>query len=496
MSSFSPRCRLGSLLLRRRRSRVVISDAAAGTAIRRAAFAAAVETLEKRQLMSVTAVDAAAVANGTPYSLHLHRTAGESGATIDWGDGSTPLGSVSFTSGDDASTTHTYASTGTVSITITPVGGGTHNAASDGTFDNSFDQDGKKVTSVDPNAAFDAVASQGVIDGQERYLAAGTFNGEFAVARFFASDGTLDTDFGDAGYAKVPAPNGGVSANLASLAVAADQSILAVGSSSQGLVVLRLDKTGQLAPETFTAADAGGRLSSESLANDVALDGSGGFYVAGATGGDSLLLHFNAGSLSTSLDISFNSNNGAVITDVAGTGDDDAASCVAVGPGGRVAIGALSGGVDAYVESYDANGGNARGTQVFAMNGVKDVTFDAAGGILAAGFAQRFGGQRDAEITRLVNSTTSSTALDLDGTFGSGGVAVVSGGGTDAFFLNVQLAQDGKLLATGTLFNTDGVPTTLVARFTAGGLLDTLFAGSGYKACIFYTSPTPPHKRQ
>jgi uncharacterized delta-60 repeat protein len=68
----------------------------------------------------------------------------------------------------------------------------------------------------------------------------------------------------------------------------------------------------------------------------------------------------------------------------------------------------------------------------------------------------------------------------LDPTFGGGkgfGTAVLNvspiGGG-------VAMQPDGKIVVVGTLWNSDGSSSICVARFTAGGALDTTFASVGY----------------
>jgi hypothetical protein len=195
----------------------------------RQAASTAVEMLEGRRLMSVTAVDpAATVEEGSPYALTLHRDAGETSVSVKWTATSTAE-SFDFT-GDTLELSHTYADDGAVQITIAPQGGVV--GGGDGPLEVvapvtvvPFDQGDEPVTSSStatvvaaaPGAKFATASSSAANSGD---IVLGQFN----------ADGTPDANFGPDGNGliTVTLPPGSVT-SVGAVAVNEDGQIFAAG---------------------------------------------------------------------------------------------------------------------------------------------------------------------------------------------------------------------------------------------------------------------------
>jgi uncharacterized delta-60 repeat protein len=170
------------------------------------------------------------------------------------------------------------------------------------------------------------------------------------------------------------------------------------------------------------------------------------------------------------LDPSFG-NGGVVITDLGG--DDRAHDVVVQTDGKIVAAGSSSG--DIAVTRY-------------AANGALDPTFGGDGTVttdLGAAFAVASGVVRQPDGKIVVAGFAGGDFLviryepggALDRTFGSGGIVQTDFGGFDSASA-VALMPDGRLVAAG-LATTQTGSVIAIARYTAGGALDTSFDGDG-----------------
>jgi len=302
---------------------------------------------------------------------------------------------------------------------------------SDGSLDATFGSGGKVTTDASGNA--DVVASLVILpDG--RLLVGGitfqesTDSNDFELVRY-NSNGTMDQTFGAGG--KVVTDFFGFPDDLTALALQSDGKILAAGTTArdaeeelQDFALVRYNSDGSIDQSFGTAGKVATDFSGHSsLANAIALDGSGKIILAGtaSTGvsgnSDVALSRFNADG---SLDPTFG-GGGKVTTDFAGNADG--ASCVAVQGDGKI----LAGG--SRITGIDLN------------------TYDFA----------------------LVRYSTDGT---LDGTFGSSGKTTTDFAGLGDFANAMVLQSDGKVILAGYSYHSTGPATSItflsLARYTAG----------------------------
>jgi uncharacterized delta-60 repeat protein len=261
-----------------------------------------------------------------------------------------------------------------------------------------------------------------------------TFTLDLFVARY-NTDGTLDTNFGGAGFVTT---DFGSSDDLASsVAVGSDGKIVVAGGSvhldsfgnpDTDFAVARyttngaLDKTfganGLVTTDFGSAADA---------AFSVAVQKDGKIVIAGATSPTGITFDFalarydRNGNLDTSFD-----GDGRVVTDVGSSLDDIAFS----------------------------------------------VALQADGKIVAAGGADHEGASDFA----LVRYTKQGA---LDTSFGTGGIAYTDFGGTDDGVFSVAIEADGHIVAAGLTNQPDTGGDFAVAFYTSNGALDTDFGTDG-----------------
>jgi uncharacterized delta-60 repeat protein len=146
---------------------------------------------------------------GQAYTLNLSATYPSgvpntiSSWTVDWGDGTSGSPDTQSTSGQSAAVTHTYGLSGNYLVKVTATDAqGTHsfNASQ---LDPTFGVGGV-ATAPSGGGAATAITTQAGSGSpaQEFYVAAGSMNGDFGIARFTTS-GNLDSNFGSAGVATI-----------------------------------------------------------------------------------------------------------------------------------------------------------------------------------------------------------------------------------------------------------------------------------------------------
>jgi uncharacterized delta-60 repeat protein len=257
----------------------------------------------------------------------------------------------------------------------------------DGALDAGFDGDGKVTTLF---AGGGAAAFAVVRQTDNKLVAAGTANGEFALARY-ETNASLDSTFGSGGKVVTTI---GSNAEVHALLLQPDGKLVAAGvtfvSGAGNFALARYNPGGTLDP-TF---GVGGLVTTDFGANDRGLDAvlqdDGKVVVAGESTGDVALARYNSDG---SLDATFGSG-GKVVTDL---------------------------GADLARASA--------------------VDLDSAGNIVAAGTF--FTTPKEFLVLRYTPTGT------LDSTFGSGGVAVASFGSgfTEGEALDIE--SNGKLLVAG-----------------------------------------------
>lgn len=357
---------------------------------------------------------------------------------------------------------------------------------SDGSLDGSFDQDGKKIQDVgDRSSSAGSVALQP--DGKI-ILAGSCYNGtyhSFAVARLDPT-GLLDPTFGLNGRVVVPIGNADAQANA--VAIQADGKIVAVGSATNDIAVVRLNTNGTL----DTTFDGDGIVTTSfstnlDAAHAVAIQPDGRIVVVGSAlntaNSDFAIVRYRTNGL---LDASFNTSGKA--TTAFGTGED-AATGVTIQPDGKI-----------VASGYGAVGGRLGFSLVrYNTNGTRDASFGTSGRVttavetVAAGLGQVL--QPDGKILLAgysyltdVDGQIVSIGLDvlryntngtLDNTFGSGGIATTTSSGGE-FGGAIALQPDGKVLVGGLRYNLDtGVYEPVVVRFLSSGVIDADYGDEG-----------------
>lgn len=304
------------------------------------------------------------------------------------------------------------------------------------------------------------------------------------------ADGTRDLSFGTQGTYVLPTER---DAELVSVRIQADGSILAAGRFSVGLyiemLVIKLTPSGAL---DSTFANAGILLISgdgdDAEAHGLAFDAEGRGLVAGfvmMSGRQAVrVVRFSQAGV---LDASFGSQGKATFT--LGSSPVQAREVV-VQPDGRVLAGGFatisgrerfllvafqdSGQVDYDFAPDDSGhvttsvGGSGADSRMRALALLPD------GRILAGGMATASGTPR-AALARY----SSDGALDT--TFGSSGTTITNWGSTssqESQGMCLLLLSDGKCLLTGHL-NTGSAGSLVASRYTSAGVLDSSFGTSG-----------------
>ena len=360
---------------------------------------------------------------------------------------------------------------------------------SDGTFDTSFDGDGKLTTSFGFNAKDSA--QEIVFQPDGKFIvggSSGTASGpSIAVARYNL-DGSLDANFGDAG--KVTASIFGGSA--ASIELQADGKILAVGTGftpqTTRPIIVRFKTSGAL-DQSFNPGTPGRVIIPQGETNtataiSVQPDGK---IIAAGTGSSTTYTDFTVSKTNAdgTPDLTFG-NTGNVVTSVSDS--IDGASAVAVQTDGKIVAAGyagIPGSIGVALVRYNRNGSldttfDMDGKLILPISGISEAAYDVViqtdGKIVIAGFKENSSSTQNFFLARF-NPNGS-----LDTTFGTNGtVTTVVGSGGD-FAKSLVLQTDGKLIAVGTArTGTNG--DFAAVRYNADGSLDSTFGTNG-KAII------------
>lgn len=321
-----------------------------------------------------------------------------------------------------------------------------------GNLDATFDTDGKLTTrGLGSNATLSDIAIQA--DG--KIVAVGNpFNGafsDFAAVRFSAN-GSIDTTFGTNGTVITPfSPTRG--SNVQSVAIQQDGKIVAAGSFDGDFAVVRYNPDGSLDP-TF---DSDGKVTtpigtSTDDAYSVAIQTDGKIVVAGSSFGannDFAVVRYNTNG---SLDTSFN-GTGKVTTPF-GSSHDYARSVKVQADGKIVAAGDTRNGTnnDFALARYNSNGTldtffDTDGKVTTAIGPNNDLAYSVAmqsdGKIVAAGLAN---GGNDASFAVVRYNADGS----LDNSFAASGISTTQPGADTDYISSVAIQSDGKIVAGGT----------------------------------------------
>lgn len=325
----------------------------------------------------------------------------------------------------------------------------------DGTLDTSFGTDGKVITAMGGEAHARAIAAQA--DGKivvAGYATNGT-NMDFALVRYNA-DGSLDTSFDTDGIVKTQI--GGGNDVINAIAIQADGKIVVAGQVINGtnydFALARYTTDGAL----DTSFDVDGRVitpvgtSNSAEARAIAIQSDGKIVVAGAayvtSSLDFALARYNTdGSLDTTFDV-----DGMVTTPIGG--NTDYATAVAIQSDGKI-----------VAAGYSANGtDNDFSLARYYSDGSLDTTFDVDGKVITSitggyDYAQAVALQTDGKIVvagYYESGAVTEAALarytaggGLDTSFGTDGELITALGSSDSYLRAVAIRADGKIVVAG-----------------------------------------------
>ncbi len=361
--------------------------------------------------------------------------------------------------------------------------------AQPGTLDPSFGSGGTVFLTPDPVAGASAV----VLTADGKLVLAGRVGGDAALLRL-NTDGSLDSSFGEEGYARLDF-GGEEEQQFAGLVVRADGSVVASGLALDGEgdginVLAAFTPDGVLDPSfgdagTVSVSEGFERLEFLRLAErpDGRLIVTGTGFASGASQTAAIVAQFSADG---ALDSSFGTDGIAQLTspgslslvgqDLALEDDGD------IVVGGFASSGTFS--VEPFAARLTAEGALDASFGVRTFDFGED--FSLASGVIVdeAGRAVLVGSAVDlfAGASSLVLARLNADTGTLDSSFGEGGLVFTTLGTNIAQGVDVTELEDGALLTAGPA-GPDGLSADLtVARFLPDGALDASFGTNGVAA--------------
>jgi uncharacterized delta-60 repeat protein len=351
-----------------------------------------------------------------------------------------------------------------------------------GHLDTTFGGDGKVITRFEGGgAAFDmAIQPDGKVVAVGK---AGSPDVDWALARY-NPDGELDTTFGHDGRVKTHFTR--KFEFTPGVAVQANGKILAVGSLDAKFVVARYRSHGVLDPAfggdgtvhtRFAGAEAGATAAAIQTNGKILVLGTAESLTCCPHTAEFALARYNRDG---TLDTTF-SGNGKVTTALTGT--YDFASDIAIQTDGKiVAVGAGNGQFE--IVRYNVGGtlDTTFGGDGFAFtdftvgdDSASAVAIQADGKIVVAGDAAGPGEWTSAFALARYNGDDGT----LDTGFGGDGTVVTNFTHDDDGASEVAIQADGKIVAGGSAGYNGIEAWFALARYKAGGALDTSFGGDG-----------------
>ena len=349
----------------------------------------------------------------------------------------------------------------------------------DGSRDETFGSNGQSVVDfgADETATSIAIQSDGkIVVAGYRFTAATRW--DVFLARY-TTNGSPDETFSTGGYVSTNL-SGTSSESAYGVAIQSDGKIVVTGQSdatgNDDALVARYLTNGTL-DNTFgtggivTLDVSGG---SNDYANGVAIQSDGKIVVAGgtdATGNTDVLLarYTTSGTLDTTFD-----TDGIVTSNVGGT-INDYASAVALQPDGKIVVaGTIQAATnDVLVNRYEANGTRDTFTSrdIGGRDGASSISLQSDGKILIAGWTDVLGND-DVLVARL------DSALDLDATFGTGGIVKTDIGGDDDSAYGIAVSPSGQVYVVADTVSATSDDVGVVG-YTSTGALDTDFDTDG-----------------
>ena len=343
----------------------------------------------------------------------------------------------------------------------------------DGTFDTSFDGDGKVTTAV---GLGDDKASKVLVQADGKIVVAGSsFNGsntDFALVRY-NSDGSLDSSFGNSG--KVTTALGTGNDYALDAAIDMNGKIVVSGNSYNGtdvdVAVVRYNTNGffdtSFSGDGVVVTHVG---AGQDDGNSVAIQSDGKIVIGGSSyqgsNYDYALIRYNTNG---SLDTSF---NGTGIRTYNLTGNDFGYGVAIRSSDGRIFLtGSSNVGVDSQLALLNFNSDGSSGGPTFSStynytgwdDSGKSVVIQSDGKILVGGYYHN-----DFVVIRFASN------MSVDSGFGTSGITQISlVGYSYGYGLGTQ--SNGKILLGGVTVPSTGSADFAVVRLTTNGTLDPTF---------------------
>lgn len=352
---------------------------------------------------------------------------------------------------------------------------------SNGTLDATFSGDGKRAEDLGNKSPFSG-ASSTLVQTDGKIVVAG----DFAVTRF-NPDGTFDSTFDNDGKTQISSLN-----SITGAAIQTDGKIVVSAfvkpnglNSSNNFLVYRFNPDGS--PDATFDGDGAAAIpigNAPAFTNAVGIQSDGGIIVAGfatAGSGASTNRDFAAarilptGALDTAFGVS-----GKTTTPI-GAGND-AVNALKIQPDDKIVVAGSShnGSNDDFaVVRYNPDGSldnsfsfdGKQTTQIGAGNDVGNAIAIQAGKIVVSGSAV-VGGNNDFAVARYNDNGSLDTTFDTDGK-----ATTAVGAGEDVGNA-LAIQTDGKILVAGSAFNGTNNDFAVV-RYNADGSLDNSYGNSG-----------------
>ncbi|HVE58281.1 MAG TPA: delta-60 repeat domain-containing protein, partial [Pyrinomonadaceae bacterium] len=361
----------------------------------------------------------------------------------------------------------------------------------DGSLDTSFDGDGKVIT---PVLIGNDYARNVAIQADGKIVAIGfSYNGateDFAVVRY-NPNGSLDTSFD--GDGKVTTDFLGATDQAHAVAIQTDGRILVGGNAANGtfnsIAIARYNTDGAL----DTSFDSDGKVLTDILAghdnaNSLAVQTDGKIVAAGQSsvgvGWQIGLVRYNPnGSLDSSFD-----GDGKLTTVV--LGNSDLANSVAIQTDGKIVIGGFCGGMVSghYVNGFAVVRYNPNGSLDTSFDGDgKATTVILSGNNVANALAIQTDGKivaagysdNDTAFEKFFSVVRYNANGSLDASFDEDGKTTNSVGSRISSAQAVAIQSDGKIVVAGNGYLLNNDVDFALARYNADGSLDTSFGNGG-----------------
>lgn len=378
-------------------------------------------------------------------------------------------------------------------------------AASGGTLDTTFgpNQTGLVTHNSAAGGSSGDLANALTLDAQGRILTAGLSQdaaGQYSMAVWrYNTNGTPDTSFNSVGFAT----HAGVGGETIGTGVAVDSSgrVVVTGhardaAGNWGMALWRFTSAGAL-DASFGGSGFVRFSSSHAGAFGLTLDSAGRILVAGylfnGTDWDSTVWRYLPdGTLDSTFNgLGYNTTSFSPVGDA--TLGEDIGAAIAHDSAGRVLLTGYSrngsGVLEMYVARYTTAGVleasfNGAGIVRYGADGAGDavgtsIVIDASQRIVVGGSRSSAAGadKADAAVWRLLPTGALDTSFNGAGFASHNGAA----GGNDAEEVRgVAIDASGRIVLAGSSKNSDAIVKMVAWRYTAAGVLDTSFGGTGF----------------